>query len=415
MHKVRNTSVTSLENNMKEKNYDFILYGATSFVGKIMCEYLADYDAEEFSWAMAGRSEKKLSALKKELSLEAINHFVVDADNEVLLEQMAKQTKVVISTVGPYALYGEPLVKVCAKIGTDYCDLTGEPQWIKRMLDAYEKTAQASGARIVNSSGFDSIPSDLGVYFSQKFAHEKTGAYAEQIKMRVRKMRGGASGGTIASMLNVFKEAKSNPALRKALVNPYVLCPPEHPFTVRQKNHKKAEFDPELKCWTMPFVMASINERIVHRTNALLDNRYGKEFRYDEAMSAKKSSDAKKTTFGLGAFVVGANIAPIRWVLEKFVLPKPGEGPSKKEQLNGMFDLRFFAKLGDEYQVVKVEGDRDPGYGSTAKMLVQTALTLAKDVPDLKGGFWTPAAGLNEPLRARLEEHAGVKVSLLDD
>ncbi len=400
---------------MAEKNFDFILYGATSFVGKIMCEYLADYDAEEFKWAMAGRSEKKINDLKKELSLEGIQHFIVDAENEVLLEQMANQTKVVISTVGPYALYGEPLLKVCATTGTDYCDLTGEPQWIKRMLDAHEKTAQASGARIINSAGFDSIPSDLGVYFSQKYAHEKTGSYVDQIKMRVRKMRGGASGGTVASLLNVLKEAKTNPALRKALINPYILCPEGHPFSVRQKNHKKAEYDEELKFWTMPFVMAAINERIVHRTNALLENRYGDDFRYDEAMSAKKSSDAKKMTFGLGAFVVGASITPVRWMLENFILPKPGEGPSKKEQLKGMFDMRFFAKLADGYQVVKVEGDRDPGYGSTAKMLVQTALTLAKDVPDLPGGFWTPAAGLNEPLRNRLEKHAGVSVSLLDD
>ncbi|MEM0910078.1 MAG: saccharopine dehydrogenase NADP-binding domain-containing protein [Pseudomonadota bacterium] len=400
---------------MKEKHFDFILYGATSFVGKIICEYLANYDSEDFTWAMAGRSEKKITKVKNECSLTSIPHFIVDADNEVLLEQLARQTKVVISTVGPYALYGEPLLKVCAKTGTDYCDLTGEPQWIKRMLDTYEYTAKASGARIINAAGFDSIPSDLGVYFSQQFAYEKTGSYVDQIKMRVRKIRGGASGGTVASLLNVLKEAKSNPALKRALVNPYVLCPVGHPYTVRQKNHKKAEFESELKLWSMPFVMAAINERIVHRSNALLGNRYGSEFRYDEAMSSKKSLDAKKMAYGLGAFMFGASISPVRWLLEKIVLPKPGEGPSKKQQLKGMFDMRFFAKLDDKYQQVKVEGDRDPGYGSTAKMLVQTALALAKDVPDLPGGFWTPAAGLNEPLKKRLEKHAGVTVSLVDD
>lgn len=391
--------------------YDLILHGATSFVGQIMTEYLANYDSETFSWAISGRSEAKLSALKKRLGLE-IEHFIADAADEDSLLSLCNKTKVIVSTVGPYALYGEPLIKACVSTGTDYCDLTGEPQWIKAMLDKYEAKAQAQGARIVHCTGFDSIPSDLGVYSLQKRAIERTGHPAEYVKMRVRKIKGAASGGTIASMLNVLKEAKEDPQLRKALVNPYVLCPKEHTFKVRQKNHKKAEQDTSLKMWTMPFVMAAINERIVHRSNALLGNMYGTDFRYDEAMSAKTASQAWTFTMGLGAFMFGASISPIRSLLESFVLPKPGEGPSPEEQLNGMFDMRFYADLSDGQQlVIKVEGDRDPGYGSTAKMLAQSALCLAKDVPDLAGGFWTPASALNEALIPRLQNHAGVSIS----
>jgi short subunit dehydrogenase-like uncharacterized protein len=390
--------------------YDFVLYGATSFVGQIMCEYLATYEGEDVSWAMAGRSEQKLLEVKQRIGLD-IPHIVVSADDESGLLAMCEQTKVVITTVGPYALYGESVVKACVQSGTDYCDLTGEPQWIKRMVDKYHAAAQDSGARLVNCTGFDSIPSDLGVYHLQKLAIERTGQPASQIKMRARRIRGGASGGTVASLLNVLKEAKNDPALRKALVNPYVLCPDGHPFSVRQKNHKSAEYDEELQMWTMPFVMASINERVVHRSNALLGNRYGENFKYDEAMSAKNKSIAKKTTFGLGAFMVAANISPLRALLEKFVLPKPGEGPSKKEQLNGMYDMRFYGTLVNGERIeVKVEGDRDPGYGSTAKMIVQSGLCIAHDIPDAKGGFWTPASVLNEALIARLAKHAGVTV-----
>jgi short subunit dehydrogenase-like uncharacterized protein len=397
--------------------FDIIIYGATSFVGQIMLEYLAEYttkqDAEPIKWAIAGRSEQKLLAVKAQNNLPHIEHIIADANDEAALTNMCAQTKVVISTVGPYALYGETLIKVCAESGTDYCDLTGEPQWIKAMLDKYEMSAKASGARIINSAGFDSIPSDLGVYALQQHAIETTGKPAFQIKMRVRKIKGGASGGTIASMLNVVEEASNNPALRKLLVNPYVLCPKDHPFKQRQTNHKKAQFEEDTQMWIMPFIMAAINERIVHRTNSLLGNRYGEYFLYDEAMSAKKGLQAWGVTLGLGAFMVGASIKPIRHLLAKHVLPKPGEGPSKQEQLSGMFDMRFYATLDNgEKAEVRVKGDRDPGYGSTAKMLTQAALCIANDIPDVQGGFWTPAAALNDALTARLAQHAGVIITL---
>lgn len=394
--------------------FDIILYGATSFVGQIMVEYLASLSTETFTWAIAGRSEQKLLALKAQHNLDGIQHFVADAKEKNKLIDLCQQTKVMVTTVGPYALYGEDLLAACVQTSTDYCDLTGEPQWIKAMLDKYEEEAKQSGARIINCAGFDSIPSDLGVYFSQTLAIDKTGQPAKQIKMRVRNLKGTASGGTVSSILNVLKEAGDDPRLKRMLVNPYVLCPSEHDFTERQKNHIKAEFDDELKIWTMPFVMAAINERIVHRTNALLHNRYGSDFLYDEAMSAKTASKAWLITIALGAFVGAASLAPVRNLLANYVLPKPGEGPSKQQQQDGMFDMRFYANLSDgSQQVVQVVGDRDPGYGSTAKMLSQAALCLAKDVPELAGGFWTPASAMGEHLVARLGEFAGVKVKAM--
>lgn len=401
------------------RTFDIIVYGATSFVGQILTEYMRDYtkaeNAESVSWAIAGRSEKKLQALKDRLNLSELTHFVADADDLDGLANIANQTKVIITTVGPYALYGETMVNACVSAGTDYCDLTGEPQWIHQMLEKYEVKAKQTGARIINCAGFDSIPSDIGVYKTQQLAIEKTGVPAKQIKMRVRKIKGAASGGTIASMLNIFKEAKENPALRKILVNPYVLCPPNHDFKLRQKNHKKAEYDNELLIWTMPFVMAAVNERVVHRSNSLLNNQYGTTFKYDEAMSSKTGFQAWTFTLGLGSFVLAASISPLRNLLANYVLPKPGEGPSPEEQLSGMFDMRFYTRLADGNNlVVKVEGDRDPGYGSTAKMLSQAAICLAKDVPELEGGFWTPASALNEYLIGRLAAHAGVTVSIID-
>jgi short subunit dehydrogenase-like uncharacterized protein len=232
--------------------------------------------------------------------------------------------------------------------------------------------------------------------------------------MRVRKVKGVASGGTIASMLNVFKEVKENPQLRKVLINPYVLCPDGHTFKQRQKNHKGAEHDKSLGVWTMPFVMASINERIVHRSNALLGNQYGADFLYDEAMTAKSGLQAWTFTLGLGAFMLAASLSPLRKLLANYVLAKPGEGPTAEQQLDGMFDMRFYADMPNGNKLVlKVEGDRDPGYGSTAKMLAQAVLCLSKDIPDLNGGFWTPASALNEPLIERLAKHAGVTIAVM--
>jgi len=397
---------------------DFILFGATSFVGQILARYMTELtNKDDVKWAMAGRSQSKLDDLKASLG-EAANNIeviVADAEDESQLTQMCKLTKVVISTVGPYALYGETLIKACVTTGTDYCDLTGEPQWITKMLGKYEEAAKISGARIVNSCGFDSIPSDLGVYFLQRQSKLEFEQTCSQILMRVKTMKGAASGGTIASMMNLVKEATFDSELRKSLQDPYSICPQNHGFTQVQSNLMTPKYEEEIGQWVAPFVMAAINIRIVHRSNALLEKSYGELFKYDEAMMMGKGVKggvyASALTAGLGSFMAAAVVPPSRWLMENYVLPKPGEGPSLKQQLEGSFDLRFYGKTCDNQKLqVRVTGDRDPGYGSTAKMLAQSAICLAKDVSksDIKGGFWTPAAAMGDQLIERLEQYAGL-------
>ena len=408
---------------MSKQSYDVVVFGATSFVGQILTRYMTEqfntgHDrAGKLTWAIAGRSQSKLEKLRASLGSAGsdVALIIADAANEAQLRAMCAQARVVVSTVGPYALYGETLIDVCTDTGTDYCDLTGETQWIKRMLERYELAAIQSGARIVHCCGFDSVPSDLGVFFLQQQALQRFGQNCPQVKMRVKRMSGGASGGTIASMLNVTKEAAADPELRKQLANPYSICPPDHGFTARQHNVKAAEYDVDFEAWTGPFVMAAINTRIVHRSNALTDSSYGKTFRYDEALltgsGLKGRLAALGVAGGLGGFVAVAAIPPTRWALEKFVLPKAGEGPSEEAQILGGYDLRFIGETanGDSLRV-KVTGDRDPGYGSTAKMLGQAAACLALDVTKTNkpGGFWTPATIFEDKLIDRLRAHAGL-------
>lgn len=404
--------------------HEIVVFGATSFVGQLLGRYLAEqFGAGELDWAAAGRSPDKLDKLRATLpeTHQDLPLIVADAADEVALRELASKARVVISTVGPYALYGEPLVQVCAESGTDYCDLTGEVQWIRRMIERYEKTAVAAGARIVHCCGFDSIPSDLGVHFLQQQALERFGSRCERVKMRVRAMRGGASGGTVASMMNIAKELAADPALRREMVNPYSLCPPDHPADTRQPNVDFAERDADFDAWVAPFVMGGVNTRIVHRSNALADCAYGDSFRYDEAVLTGRGIGGRVTAMSIatavGAFMLGSGIAPTRWVLEKFV-PAPGEGPSPEAQENGFFDLRFVGKTADGKNLrVKVTGDRDPGYGSTAKMLGQAGVCLARDIgkENTPGGFWTPAAIFGDRLIERLCRDAGLTFEVLDD
>lgn len=405
--------------------YDVVLFGATSFVGQIMSHYmLAQYPPSSgVTWAMAGRSQSKLDALKSSLGEAGkdIDVLLADASDEESLKALCDKAAVVVSTVGPYALYGEPLIKACVSSGTDYCDLTGEPQWIAKMLERYEAIAKATGARIVHCCGFDSIPSDLGLYYLQQHALEKFGSTCDDVKMRVKAMKGAASGGTVASMVNLIKDVTKDPKLRKVIANPYALCPPEHGFKARQFNQKSARFDNERETWTAPFVMAAINTRVVHRSNALLNNLYGDNFLYEEAMmtgkTAKGGMGANAMSIGLGGFMFAAAIPPTRWLLESFVLPKPGEGPSPEAQERGFYDIRFYGTTRDGQKLAaKVTGDRDPGYGSTAKMLGEAAVCLAKDInkDEKGGGFWTPASVFGETLIGRLEQKAGLTFSLQD-
>lgn len=405
--------------------YDIVVFGATSFVGQILTRYLAEHvadQAETLRWAIAGRSEAKLNEVKRSLGAagQSLPVIVADAASETQLRALCAQTRVVVSTVGPYALYGEPLIKVCVESGTDYCDLTGETQWIKRMIEKYEPAARKTGARIVHCCGFDSVPSDMGVWFLQQQAMRQYGAPATHVKMRVKTLKGGASGGTVASMINVVQEAAADPFLRKTLLDPYALCPRDHGFEARQHYVRSAEFDNAFDAWIAPFVMAAINERVVHRSNALSGNAYGKRFTYDEAIltgpGLKGRLAALATVAGLGAFMAGIVIGPVRSAMQRFLLPKPGEGPSPEAQLAGRYDLRFFGRT-DEGQIVrvKVTGDRDPGYGSTGKMLGQAAISLARDLVEdgvkvgRAGGFWTPATLFDERFVERLTRYAGLR------
>jgi short subunit dehydrogenase-like uncharacterized protein len=411
---------------MATARHDLVVFGATSFVGQILARYLADQFGTDgtLKWAAAGRSRTKLEALRDSLGPKASGLRLIEADagDAASLEALCAGTRVVISTVGPYALYGEPMVKACVESGTDYCDLTGEVQWIRRMIHRYEDEAKASGARIVHCCGFDSIPSDLGVYFLQREAMRRFGKPCTRVKMRVRAMRGGFSGGTAASLLNVIKEAAGDPALRRELANPYSLCPPGYRPGARQPNVKSPEHDPDFDAWIAPFVMSAINTRIVQRSNALLEQAWGKDFTYDEAVlvgrGAKGRLSAAGMTAGLAAFMVAGALPPARWALERFVLPAPGEGPSPEAQRKGFFDIRFHGTTADGSILrAKVTGDRDPGYGSTGKMLGQAGACLAQDVgkDDRPGGFWTPATIFGERLVERLRADAGLTFGILED
>ena len=415
------------KSNREQRDYAVVLYGATSFVGQITAHYLAEFlstnkdkGGNTVTWAIAGRDEEKLNELQSKLASK-VDIIIANSDDAASLDTMTEQTQVIISTVGPYLKYGEPLIKSCVSNGTDYVDLTGEAIFIKDMMDKYQEAAKQSGARIVNSCGFDSIPSDLGVYFTQKQAEAKFDSACDVIHMRVKAAKGGLSGGTIASMATIFEEVGQDKSRRKQVANPYLLNDDKNAPNVRQSNVSKPEYDSEHKRWLAPFVMASINTRIVHRSNQLLGYEYGRDFRYDEAMWMKDGIKGKLTSYALSAgllgFATAMMITPSRELLSKHVLPKSGTGPSEEEQENGYFDIRLFGKTANQETIItKVTGDKDPGYGSTSRMLSQAALCLAQDISKeaVGGGFWTPASAMGDKLLARLEEHAGLSFDVID-
>jgi short subunit dehydrogenase-like uncharacterized protein len=413
---------------MSRSPHDLVVFGATSFVGQILCRYLLQTFGSgrqgELRWALAGRSKTRLEDLRHALGARAerLPLVVADAADGTALRRLCESTRVVVSTVGPYAMYGEPLVQACAETGTDYCDLTGEVQWIRRMIERHEAAARRSGARIVHCCGFDSIPSDLGVHFLQGQAMQRLGQPCTRVKMRVKTMRGGVSGGTVASMLNLVREAASDPALRKELADPYSLCPAGAAARPRQPQVVAAQYDDDFGAWVAPFVMSAINTRVVQRSSALSGMPWGADFRYDEAQltgsGVKGLLAASAMSAGLGGFMLAAAIAPLRAGLERFVLPKPGQGPSPEAQRKGCFDLRFLGRTADGRLIrTKVTGDQDPGYGSTGKMLGQAAACLALDIDKAAtpGGFWTPATIFGDRLIERLVAHAGLGFEVLPD
>jgi short subunit dehydrogenase-like uncharacterized protein len=382
------------------KEFDVVVYGATGFTGRLVAEYLAKQYAGDSSlkWAMAGRSADKLAQVRDEIGAPKDTPLVTaDAGDLNSLQAMVDSTKVVLTTVGPYQLYGSDLVELCAKSGTDYVDLCGEPVWMSYMIDAHQKAAEESGARIVFSCGFDSIPFDMGVYHLQQLAKQQLGEMVPRIKGRVRKMKGTFSGGTAASLKATLASARNNPDEMLRLMNHFSLTPgfqgPDQP------HGNKPYFDEDLGTWVTSFIMAAINTRNVHRSNALLGHSYGEDFVYDEMMITgpgdKGEAIANAVAKDKGMMADGG--------------PKPGEGPSKEEREAGFYDALFYgiAKDGRTIQV-SVSGDLDPGYGSTSKMIAESAICLAKDACDTKGGIWTTAPAMGDKLIKRLTENAGL-------
>ncbi|MGK6318727.1 saccharopine dehydrogenase family protein [Sphingomonas sp. DT-204] len=381
-------------------DFDIIVYGATGFTGRLVAEYLAErYGAGSgVTWAMGGRSLTKLQEVRDGIGAPADTPLVTaNADDPAALRAMASRAKVVITTVGPYQLHGSELVAACAATGTSYVDLCGEPAWMRHMIDAHGAAAKASGARIVFSCGFDSIPFDLGVWTLQEAAKARFGRPAPRVKGRVRQMKGSFSGGTFASAKATMLAAARDPSILKLLVDPFALTPgfrgPEQPKGLIP------EYDGALNAWLAPFIMAPINTKNVHRTNALLGHVYGTDFVYDEMMIAPGLGD-----LGKAAAEAMAKFNPMAGDDG----PKPGEGPSKEERDTGFYDLLFIGELpGGERIDAVVTGDRDPGYGSTSKMIAESALCLIRDVEG-EGGIYTPGGLMAAPLRKRLQENAGL-------
>ncbi len=383
-----------------DTDFDIIVYGASGFTGRLVAEYLnRQYPGQEtLKWAMAGRSLDKLAAVRDEMGLPSDTPLVAaNSDDPASLTQMCQSAKVILTTVGPYALYGEGLVAACAQTGTDYVDLCGEPIWMRQMIDAYGEAAKQSGARIVFSCGFDSIPTDLGIFYLQDEAQKKFGKTLPRVKGRVRKMQGTFSGGTAASLKASMAAIQKDPSLMQYMMNPFALAPGFE--GAKQPKGTSPEFDETLNMWITPFIMAAINTKNAHRSNYLLGTPYGKDFAYDEMMVTGPGEEGKAMAEMM------ASVNP----LGEEGGPKPGEGPSKEERENGFFDILYVGLGPDGERLdVAVTGDKDPGYGSTSKMLSESAICLITDCTDTPGGIWTTAPAMGHKLIKRLVDNAGL-------
>ena len=384
------------------KEFDIVVHGASGFTGRLVIEYLmARYPLggeSKLRWAMGGRSAEKLATVRDEIGAAKDTPLVVtDGADMSSLQALTNRTRLVLTTVGPYQLYGNELVAACATSGTDYVDLCGEPVWMRNMIDAHEAQAKASGARIVFSCGFDSIPFDLGVLMLQNEMQAKFGKPAMRVRGRVRKMKGTFSGGTAASMKATMAAAAADPRVLGLLRDPFSLTPG---FTGPSQPHgAKPMLDEVIGAWVAPFIMAAINTRNVHRSNFLLGHRYGADFVYDEMVITGTGEK--------GEAIANAMAADKSFGAEGG--PKPGEGPSKEERETGHYDALFVGQDADGNTLrVGVTGDRDPGYGSTSKMIVEAAYCLLNEATQTKGGIWTPASAMGAPLIKRLVDNAGL-------
>ena len=381
--------------------YDFVIYGATGFTGKLVVEYAINQynNNNEISWAIAGRNNEKLEHIQEKYNLPSyIGKIIVDSNDQNSIDEMVSQTKCVLTTVGPYQLYGEKIIKTCVSSGTDYVDLCGEPGFMHKIISECSAEAKETGARIVFSCGFDSIPFDLGVLFVQEEAMSKLNKYASSVRGRVRDMNGEFSGGTAASMKATMAALQSNPELINILVNPHALC--DGINGVQQDDDSKPVYDEELDTWVAPFFMAPINTKNIHRSNKLMNHIYGENFKYNEMWIQGPGEEGKAAA----EFISTMN--PLGDA------PEPGDGPSRESRENGNYDVLFCADVDDETIKASVSGDMDPGYGSTSKMITESAVCLVKDCEDLAGGIYTPAASMGKKLIKRLESNAGLTFKL---
>ena len=404
-----------------ERPYDIVVWGASGFTGRLVVEYLwSRYgDDKSLRWAAAGRNNDKVRKVIADITGDEshIPTLIANSDDEESLDAIATSTKVVITTVGPYARYGSKLIAACVRHGAHYCDLAGEAQWMQSMIDTHQDAAVRSGARVVHSCGFDSIPSDIGTLLLQQAAIEKTGEPCNEITLLVKATRGGASGGTIASMFTAMEQAGKDRNIARALANPYSLNPVGQRTGPDGRDQTNIRYHEAAGSWTGPFIMAMVNTRIVRRSNALMANAYGDDFRYHEATLTGPGwrgwIRAAVLTTAIGVFILASSNTWLRRNLVQKLVPKPGEGPSEDQRDNGFFNLKLIGRLrSGDFLRMTVKGDRDPGYGSTSKMLAESAVCLARDELVVGGGFWTPASALGNQLSQRLIERAGLSFEL---
>ena len=397
---------------MRTRELDIVVFGGSGFVGRLTAAYLAAHAPTDLRIGLGGRSLERLTAVRDGLGEVAADWplVVADTSDEDAVRAMARSTHVVATTVGPYARYGMPLVAACAAEGTHYADLTGEVLFVRESLRAYADEARASGARIVHSCGFDSVPSDIGVLLLAERAGADGEGTLESTTLVVRSMRGGISGGTIDSGRAMAQAIAADRSLAKVMMDPYSLSPDRagEPEAGAVSDAVRIRRDPSVGAWVGPFVMASYNTRVVRMSNAVQDWSYGRTFRYREAMAygddALAPLRAVAVSAGVTAVIAGLAFGPTRSVLDRF-LPAPGEGPDEETRANGGFDMeiRTTTTSGAAYRAV-VSAQGDPGYAATAVMLGESALALAVDgdlLPD-RAGVLTPASGIGSRLAVRL-------------
>jgi len=412
---------------MTRREFDIVLWGATGATGRRAAHHLARRCGEcGLRMAIGGRNQERLETLRDDLpdAGSPIAVLVGDSHDTAFMGEMTTRAKVVVSTVGPFALYGSELVAACAENGTHYCDLAAEPHWMRAMIDAHQVKARETGARMVHSCGHDAIPSDLGVQFLQDAALARYGEPCKRITTRVTRMKGGFSGGTAASFLNAMRLRETDPDFGRLSADPYALCPEgerQGPDGPDRMMPVEVTWDADLQAWTKPYFMGPMNSKVVRRSNAIMGYPYGRDFRYQETALTHGGiggwfAAMRSALFGR-LFLVAMSIPATRGLLQRHVLPKSGEGPSKEVRETGSYELMQVGEMPDGTTLmVRLAGQGDPGVRSTTLMLTEAALCLAEDAGKIQvgGGFWTPAAAMGELLRDRITAHAGLTFELIE-